>query len=213
MNLATLKLLAVSVVIGLMFPLIPLADSGKEHGASTTMPMGQSMGHMGTAETAKELPPLRADLPSLLAEVERLRKEVAVLDAIKPTLTNFMPNFAERFHVMHYAGDAGDWAVANHEAMELDRLLGVAQAIDPEKGKLMQSFIGEDLEHLDDAIAHGDKAEFAKALNETVVHCNACHVAVGSPFIQVSLDVGPNMSMRHPHVFTPQHATKHQHMK
>lgn len=202
-------------VLSLLLPFVALADSGKEHGSGASMPMGASpMGHMASAApAAAELPPLTADLPSLLAEVQRLRKEVARLDAIKPTFTNFMPNFSERFHLMHYAGDAGDWAVANHEAMELDRLLNVAQAVDPEKGKLMQAFIGGDLERLDDAISHGDKADFDKALHETVVHCNACHVAVGSAFIKVSVDVAPNMTIRHPHILTQQHATKHQHMK
>jgi hypothetical protein len=204
-------LLATFAVFSLSFPFGAQADSGKEHGSSSTMPMGQSMGHMESGASVEELPPLKADLPSLLAEVERLRKEVARLDAIKPTFTNFMPEFSERFHLMHRAGDAGDWAVANHEAMELVRLLAVAQAIDPEKGRLLKSFMGESLERLDDAIAHGDKAAFDKYLTATVQNCNACHAAVGSSFIQVSLDVAPNMTMRHPHIFTQQHVTKHRH--
>jgi hypothetical protein len=169
------------------------------------------MGQMGHASPQADLPELKADLPSLLAEVRRLRKEVAVLEALKPTFTTFMPEFSERFHMLHYAGDAGDWAVASHEAMELDRLLGLAQTIDPQKGMLMKSFIGEDLEKLDDAIAHGDKAAFDKQLAETVTRCNACHVAVGSPFIKVSLDVAPTMTMRHPHIFTRQRAGGHKH--
>lgn len=192
---------------GLALPLWAVAHSDKEQNSST---MG-SMQHMEAPESASELPPLKADLPSLLAEVKRLRKEVAVLDAIKPTFTNFMPDFSERFHVMHYAGDAGDWAVANHEAMELDRLLEVAQYIDPQKGVLMKSFIGENLEKIDDAIAHGDKAAFDRQLQETVQHCNACHTAVGSPFIRVSLDVAPNMTVRHPHILSKEKATAHHH--
>jgi hypothetical protein len=215
MHYATLKLLTASLVIGLTFPLATFAQTPKQP-SGQTMPMapstmGSSMGHMESAEAVKELPPLKADLPSLLAEVERLRKEVARLDAIRPTFTNFMPDFAERFHVMHYAGDAGDWAVANHEAMEMDRMVEVAQAIDPQKGTMMKAFIGEDLEHFDAAIGHSDKAAFDKALKEAVVHCNACHTAVGSAFIKVSLNVAPNMTIRHPHILTKQHATAHKH--
>jgi hypothetical protein len=204
-------ILAFAALVGLLVPVAALAQSDKEKKGGAPMSMSQPMGHMESTETVKELPPLKADLPSLLAEVERLRKEVAMLNAIKPTFTNFMPNFSERFHVMHYAGDAGDWAVANHEAMELDRLMGVAQVIDPQKGLLMKSFIGEDLEHLDDAIGHGDKAAFDKTLNETVAHCNACHAAVGSAFIKVSLNVTPNMTIRHPHILKRQKATAHHH--
>jgi hypothetical protein len=205
------NLLVLTAMMGLVFPLSALAQSAMGQGGASTMPMGQSMGHMASATAPEELPPLKADLPSLLAEVERLRKEVARLDALKPTFTNFMPEFSERFHVMHYAGHAGDWAVANHEAMELDRLLGVAQSIDPAKGKMMRAFLGEDLEHFDEAIAHGDRAAFDKALTETVAHCNTCHAAVGSAFIKVSLDVPPTMTIRHPHILEKQHATAHKH--
>lgn len=204
------RLLVCAAIVGLAAPLA-LAHSHKEadnHDATATK---ASMGHMESSATPEALPPLKADLPSLLAEVKRLRKEVARLDELRPTFTNFMPNVAERFHVMHFAGDAGDWAVAGHEAAELDRLVDVAKAVNPEKGKLMKSFIGGDLEHLDDAIAHGDKAAFDKTLSETVQHCNACHVAVGSPFIKVSLNVAPNMTIRHPHILTKEHAMAHHH--
>lgn len=206
MGLRFRSLLALSATLGLLLPLVALAHSDKKENGGTTM----SMGHMESEEHEK-LPELKADLPSLLAEVQRLRKEVAVLDALKPTFTNFMPNFAERFHVMHFAGDAGDWAVAGHEAAELDRLMDVAEDIDPEKAKLMRSFIGADMEHLDEAIAHGDGAAFDKTLGETVAHCNACHTAVGSPFIKVSLNVLPNMTIRHPHVLTKEKAMAHHH--
>ena len=36
-----------------------------------------------------------------------------------------MPNFAERLHVMHYAGEAEDWAVASHELLGLRHLVGI----------------------------------------------------------------------------------------
>ncbi|MBI4080992.1 MAG: hypothetical protein HY423_00135 [Candidatus Lambdaproteobacteria bacterium] len=212
MKSVTRNLLALSAVLGLLFPFVALADSGKEHGSGTGMTMEPSMGQMEAAPPKQQQPTLKADLPSLLAEVERLRKEVAELNAIRPTFTGFMPEFSERFHVMHFAGDAGDWAVANHEAKELDRLLAVAQVIDPQKGKLMRAFMGDILKKLDDAIVHGDKAAFGKQLGEMVQRCNACHVAVGSPFIRVSVDVPPDQTPRHPHILTKQRATEHPHM-
>ncbi|MDH3673468.1 MAG: hypothetical protein OES46_20300, partial [Gammaproteobacteria bacterium] len=49
------------------------------------------------------------------------------------------------------------------------------------------------------AIEHGDVASFATALDETIKSCNACHVAVGSPFIKVTLEGRDALSLRHPH--------------
>lgn len=47
-------------------------------------------------------------LDDLAKEIKALRQRLAGLEALKPRFTNFMPNYAERFHVMHRAGDVGD---------------------------------------------------------------------------------------------------------
>ena len=48
------------------------------------------------------------DIQSLRQTVLALQQRVEALEAIKPTFTGFMPNIAERFHVLHRAGEAGD---------------------------------------------------------------------------------------------------------
>lgn len=154
-------------------------------------------------------PPLRAEpLPSgdlahqvavLHATVDKLQKQVAELEALKPTFTVFMPDFSERFHVLHAAGEAGDWAVADHELKEMHRMLGLAKAIDPQKGQLMNIMLEENLESLETAVQHRSEPAFLRALSNTAATCNKCHTAVGSPFIRVSLDVPDGLTMRHPH--------------
>lgn len=72
---------------------------------------------MVSAAASPEIQALRKEVNALKAEVEKLRKSVASLQAMKPTFTSFMPDFAERFHVMHRAGDAGDWAVKGHRGL------------------------------------------------------------------------------------------------
>lgn len=158
--------------------------------------------------------PLQAGSDSdaaLSNRVNALEKQVAQLEKLKPTFTAFMPDFSERFHVMHYAGDAGDWQVASHEFAELQRLMSVASTIDQEKGELMKSFLGGPFHEIQEAIEHGKKADFNAALEQTVKNCNACHKAVGSPFIRVSLDVPAGLSMRHPHIFQKSNAEEMQH--
>lgn len=48
-----------------------------------------------------------ADIQALKVQIEALQARVTALEA-QQTFTSFMPNLAERFHVMHRAGEAGD---------------------------------------------------------------------------------------------------------
>jgi cytochrome c556 len=150
---------------------------------------------------SKEIQALTKEIRALSAEVASLRKSVALLETLKPNLTMLMPNFSERFHVMHYAGEAGDWAVAAHELQEMQRMIEVMTAIAPEKGALIKGFMTGSLNKLNAAIEHGNLESFDKALSETVKNCNACHSAVGSEFVQVQLDAERSLSMRHSHTF------------
>ncbi len=99
---------------------------------------------------------LREEIRKLSAEVADLKREVDVLVAIKPTITTLMPEFSERFHVLHRAGEAGDWAVAGHEMLGLKQLMDVVKRIDPERGRLMESFMSGSLAKLSAAIEHGN---------------------------------------------------------
>jgi hypothetical protein len=150
------------------------------------------------AATARE--PEFKTQEDLAREVRALRERVAALEALKPGFTNFMPDFAERFHVMHRAGDAGDWAVAAHEVAEMQRLTRVSRYIDPKLGALMQAFMDGNLRKATEAIEHGNAKSFQAALKNTVAACNGCHAAAGSTLV-VSLDVDKSLNMRHPHAF------------
>ncbi len=143
-----------------------------------------------------------ADYEALAKQLETLQNRISVLEATRPTFTTFMPNVAERFHVMHRAGEAGDWAVAAHELEELKRLTAVSSYIDVEKGKLMQEMMAPRFRDLEGAIEHGNEKKFQKALKQMVTTCNACHTATGSEFIQVTLDAQDSVSIRHPHTFS-----------
>ncbi len=139
-------------------------------------------------------------LEALEHRIEALQAQIAALEA-RQTFTSFMPDFAERFHVMHRAGEAGDWAVASHELAEMKRITTLSPTIDAEKGKLMQAMMGPSFEALEGAIEHSNLEKFEQALAQTIDTCNACHTATGSDFVQVTLDATESLSMRHPHRF------------
>ncbi|MEE8396094.1 MAG: hypothetical protein V3S29_08575 [bacterium] len=154
---------------------------------------------------------LKEEIRALRVEIGDLKASLETLQRFKPTFATFMPEFAERFHVMHRAADARDWMVAAHELAEMKRLVSQAKFIDPGRGALLQGFMAGHLETIQGTIDHAGYPKFLKALAATVVSCNKCHVASGSGFVEVTLAVEDNLSIRHPHRFSKTKATKHAH--
>ncbi len=138
------------------------------------------------------------DSSELLRRLDVLEQRLSALEAARSFAT-FMPDLAERFHVMHRAGEAGDWAVAAHELAEMQRLSRQSLSINPEQGALMQSMLDPSFESLESAIEHGNVKKFSAALENTISACNSCHVATGAKFVQVTLNAPDGLSMRHPH--------------
>jgi len=138
------------------------------------------------------------DSDRLVARIQALEARILVLES-RFSFASFMPDFAERFHVMHRAGEAGDWAVASHELQEMMRLARLSPSIDNDKGNLMIAMLEPSFEALEHAIEHSNHEKFHKALSQTIDTCNACHTATGSKFVQVELDARGSLSMRHPH--------------
>lgn len=138
---------------------------------------------------------------SLEEEVARLHAIVDRLLALQPTITMLMPNLAERFHVMHHAGETADWAIASHELEGMKQLLERIKLVDPAMGTMAEGFMGPGFERLGEAIEHGNMKAFESSLKQAVDSCNACHVAAGSPSMKVVLDAKNSISIRHPHAF------------
>ena len=150
-------------------------------------------------EDSAKVQELSSQVAALKDEVTELKKAVTSLKATQPTITMLMPNFAERFHVMHYAGEVEDWAVAAHELQGLRHLVKVMEQVDPAKGAMVNGFLDANFNQLDAAIEHDNVESFTKAMNETLDSCNSCHVAVGSPSMKITLDASNSLSMRHSH--------------
>ena len=62
------------------------------------------------------------------------------------------------------------------------------------------------LESLEAAVDHTVEERFGEALEQNVSTSNACHAAIGSGFVQGSLDLPSKLSLRHPHVLRPRAA-------
>lgn len=175
---------------------------------------GEKKNFLSSEKHFNDIKSMDLAIHALKGEVADLRAELSLLRATKPTFATFMPEFSERFHVMHLAGEAGDWGVAAHELSELKRLIKVAKSIDQTKGTLMDSFLSGNLHKINGTISHGKEKAFLKAMDETVENCNRCHVAVGASYIRVSLKLDEILNIRHSHKLMRMKAgsmTPHQH--
>ncbi|RMF89340.1 MAG: hypothetical protein D6736_08600, partial [Nitrospinota bacterium] len=165
----------------------------------------------GEASTPEEdLKEILHTLRTIETRLQAIEKKLDLLWSLRPDFATLMPEFSERFHVLHFAGEAGDWATAGHEFLQMKRVAEQLKAIDPQRGVLLESFLAPFFTGMQEIIADGDRARFLTLLDQTTALCNSCHAAVGSPFIKVSLQ--PTVSLRHPHIFTPsQMAAGHKH--
>ena len=143
----------------------------------------------------------------LMERIQLLEEQIAVLQS-RFSFASFMPDFAERFHVMHRASEAKDWAVASHELEQMKKLVELSTAIDNNKGILFQAMMGPVLENMESAIGHGEMEKMNELLVQAVQTCNSCHVATGSPSLKVTLDASEALNIRHPHTFTRQETDK-----
>jgi hypothetical protein len=165
----------------------------------------------GAIFTSSSFANLHKNSKDLMNRIEAMETRIAVLES-RFSFASFMPDFAERFHVMHRAAEANDWAVAGHELQEMKNMVASSTTIDAEKGQLFQAMMGPVIEQMESAIDHGDEKKMHKVLSQATQTCNSCHAATGSPFIKVSLDSTVTLSMRHPHALTMQKSDmKHTH--
>jgi hypothetical protein len=165
------------------------------------------MSIMGTLSLSNVLAHQDSDSDPLIERIQALEERLALIES-RFSFAFFMPDFAERFHVMHRAGEAGDWAVASHELQTMKQLMQLSTSIDADNGRLMVAMLEPSFEALEHAIEDSNHKKFEKALTQTIGTCNACHTATGSSFVQVTLDASDSLSMRHPHSFMEQHAPK-----
>ncbi|MFT5506803.1 MAG: hypothetical protein ACI8XC_004531 [Gammaproteobacteria bacterium] len=157
---------------------------------------------------------LNQQIQELKNEVKVMRGAIKALQASQPTVTMLMPDIAERFQVMHYAGEAEDWALAAHELEGMKGLVSIMGQVDSVKGSMATGFLAQNFNQLDAAIDHGNLESFDKAVNATLKSCNGCHVASGSPGMKITLDASTSLSMRHSHTLAKSSKTggsKHMH--
>jgi hypothetical protein len=131
---------------------------------------------MATAMTAggcQAGPERTSSLEARMAEVE---------ERFRPGLHSLMQQVQLRHAQLWFAGEAGNWELADYQAHELEELLEQIQELHPEYdgrsvAELLEQLLQPAVERVESAIDTRQPAEFAAAFDDMTTQCNACHAA------------------------------------
>jgi hypothetical protein len=116
----------------------------------------------------------------LQAALQELREELE--DRFSPGLHSQMVELQHRHAALWFAGDAGNWALADYMVHELEELVEDMEEINPvyrevPVAELLREMTFPAIELLEEAVEAGNRAAFARGYDQLTTACNACHVA------------------------------------
>jgi len=123
---------------------------------------------------------------------ERLKK----LEASAPGVGEVMSGIQLHFSKLYFAGQAGNWKLADFELDEITENLDNAAALRPEEngvklGGVVDAFKQSQLTELKRAVDNHDAEGFRKQYLESMAVCNSCHASTGRPFIVITTPTAP----------------------
>lgn len=113
-----------------------------------------------------------------------------------------MQRFAEK---LHFAGQAGNWALADfylHEIDEITEAIIKAKVVDEgvAVGESMKAMLPPSIASVREAIQSRDAAQFASRYEGLLTSCNACHANTKHAFVKI---VVPNKPTYQNQDFSP----------
>jgi hypothetical protein len=129
------------------------------------------------------------------------------LSLIQPGLGTVMIEYARRMGHVWFAGEAGNWDLAQYQVIEMREIQETAETTRPARAPALKAFESSFLEPLEQATKDKDKAKFESAYRSAIQGCNSCHGSQTSPdwpqgfnFIKVQV---PQKSIWDIYVWTP----------
>jgi hypothetical protein len=116
----------------------------------------------------------------LEAALHEVRAEME--DRFSPGLHSQMLEMQHRHAALWFAGDRGNWGLADYMIHELEELVEDMEQINPvyrevQVAELLREMTVPAIERMEDALEAQDRAAFAQAYDQLTTACNACHVA------------------------------------
>lgn len=131
-----------------------------------------------------------ADKPAAPAEIIPPPPEANVPKRFVPGLVWFMNLIQTEHAKLWYAGEAGNWKLAQYHLAEIKEVMSEVQDFVPVYKSLpfadmMDAVIVGPIGNLEKAIDAKDAAAFAERYDGLTAACNACHKATDHDFIRI----------------------------
>lgn len=109
----------------------------------------------------------------------------AAPEAYAPGMGEIMGLTQMRHAKLWFAGNAGNWDLAEYELDELGEGFSDASAYHPTFKEVLQRFATSPVDGLGKAVKARDKAKFVQAFDRLTDACNGCHADTGRGFIRI----------------------------
>lgn len=130
----------------------------------------------------------------------RLREVAAELEArFTPGLHSLMGELGHRHATLWFAGEAGNWALADYYLHELEELIDEIEELHPVYRDIPVAELLGEMTHpavtrLEDALSSESREEFDRGYEELTRACNACHVASDLGALVIQRPVAPPLT-------------------
>jgi hypothetical protein len=135
-------------------------------------------------------------------DLATLRADVARLKAVVPDQSHAMADVGYHFTNLYFAGDAGNWPLAQFYADELRSHLRWAVRVIPVRkdrdgrevdlSGILTALEQSTLKDLSASVAAKDRAKFVAAYRAQMENCMACHRAASKEFIRLHVPERPD---------------------
>ncbi len=158
----------------------PRGQAGPAGPAGTTGPAGPQ-GPAGLAGSPGKAADPEAVGSAIADKFNTSDRKLALWD-IQPGTATQMIELLNRFDVIWFAGQGGNWDLVIFQVYEAKADVGVLKTTRASRFPAVNAWAEPNFKALEDAAKAKDKAAFEKAYDAAVAGCNACHVAsAGGP--------------------------------
>ena len=109
----------------------------------------------------------------------------------QPGMARLMKEVGERYHVLYYAAQAGNWELAQHELNVIISILKTGSKLRPKYSHDLTNFTKSHLNEIGEKIHQRDWKEFEAACLKGIEEANKFHEKYGYGFIHYVLPKRP----------------------
>lgn len=138
----------------------------------------------GCRDNRATMKTLQSEINYLNAKNDSLEKEIKL---VKPGLGDLMLMVQVHHNKLFFAGELGNWKLAQFEHDEMMEVLKQAEEIEKERSevKLLKSMIYPQLDTIQLSITQKNTEQFYSAYTSLTSACNNCHIATKFEFNRI----------------------------